>query len=197
MNKSLDIKKVEITGVVLAGGESSRMGQDKSLLVFGEQKMIQYSIDAFKPFCKEIFISSSKKKHTEFNYKTICDEYTKIGPIAGIHSALKKSNTNFIMILPCDSPMVKKEFIQFLISQIDTTTKAIVPKYKNHLEPLFAIYHKSVLPIIEDQIGIKNYKLTNLLALIGAKTIEVQDRSCFVNINTPKDYQDFLPNLTN
>ena len=181
-----------ITGVVLAGGESSRMGEDKSLLVFKEQALIQYSLDALKPFCNDIFISTNKAIHNKFSCKTISDFHSKIGPIAGIYSALKHSNTDFVMILPCDSPMVKPQFVQYLISEINEATKAIVPQYGGHLEPLFAIYHKSIVGIIEEQIAKEDYKLVHLLERINAKVIEVQERSCFVNINTPEDYKACL-----
>ena len=181
--------KHNITGVVLAGGESSRMGEEKSILLFKEQALIQYSLDALKPFCKAILISTNKEIHNKFLYKTIGDFHSKIGPIAGIYSALRYSDTDFVMILPCDSPMVKPEFVKYLISEINKDTKAIVPQYANHLEPLFAIYHKSILSVIEEQISNKDYKLVHLLDKINAKVIEVQDRSCFVNINTPEDYK--------
>jgi len=184
--------KLEITGVVLAGGESSRMGEDKSLMQFKEQALIAFSINALNPFCKEVLISSDKEKHQRFKLKTISDEYQKIGPIAGIHSALKNSETDYIIILPCDSPMVKSEFVKYLISQIKRDTRAIVPKYQDYQEPLFAIYHKNILSEIEEQIQKQDYRLTNLLKKVGADVIQVKDRSCFVNINTPEDFRKYL-----
>ncbi len=182
----------EITGVVLAGGESSRMGEDKSLMFFKEQQLIDYSLSALEPFCKEILISSSKDVHKLFNYKIISDEFNNIGPIAGLYSALKNSKTNYIIVLPCDSPMVKKEFVKYLISEISGNKDALIPTLNHFSEPLFAIYHKRILPIVEKQIEKQDYKLQNLLEKISIKTIEVQDRSCFVNINTKDDYHKYL-----
>ena len=185
-------KEFNITGVVLAGGQSSRMGKEKSVLLFKEQELIQYSLNALKPYCSTILISSNKEIHNSFSYTTISDFHHQIGPIAGIYSALKNSETDFVMVLPCDSPMVKPEFVKYLISQIKNDTKAIVPQYASHLEPLFAIYHKSVLGTIEEQINKEDYKLVNLLKKINAQLVEVQDCSCFVNINTPEDYKNCL-----
>jgi len=183
--------KTQITGVVLAGGESSRMGEDKSLMLINEQKLIEFSINALKPFCKEVLISSSKNAHQSFSCRKISDRFHKIGPIAGIQSALVHSDTDYIIILPCDSPMVKPEFVEYLISEIEPNTSIIVPKYGPHLEPLFAIYHKKVLPIVEEQIKNGDYRLTHLLELCQAKIVEVEDRTCFVNINTPEDFKIF------
>ena len=183
--------KTQITGVVLAGGESSRMGEDKSLMLVNEQKLIEFSIHALKPFCKEVLISSSKNGHQSFSCRKISDSHQKIGPIAGIQSALVHSDTDYIIILPCDSPMVKPEFVEYLISEIKSDTSIIVPKYGQHLEPLFAIYHKKILPIVETQIRKEDYRLTHLLELCQAKIVEVKDRTCFVNINTPEDFQKF------
>ncbi len=184
--------KINITGVVLAGGESSRMGEEKSLMQFKEQKLIEFSITALKPYCSEILISSSKNIHQTFSYRIIADEYHKIGPIAGIHSALRNSHTDFIIILPCDSPMVKSQFVEYLLSQIGENDKVIVPQYQSNKEPLFAIYHKSILPVIELQIKNQDYRLTHILDKVNAKVIEVTDRSCFVNINTPQDFNKYL-----
>ena len=184
--------KRDITGVVLAGGESSRMGEEKSLMQFKKQKLIDFSISALRPYCSEILISSSKAIHQMVSCRIIADEFRKIGPIAGIHSALKNSKTDFIIILPCDSPMVKPQFVQYLISQIGNMDKAIVPQYQENKEPLFAVYHKSILPVIESQINNQDYRLTHLLEKVKARVIEVTDRSCFVNINTPEDFNKYL-----
>lgn len=184
----------EITGVVLAGGKSSRMGEDKSVMLFREQQLIEFSLSALRPYCKDLFISSSKSIHQNSNYKTFADEHQNIGPIAGIYVSLKNTSTDYIIILPCDSPMVKKEFIEFLISMVDDKIDALVPKYDEHLEPLFSIYHRRILPIVEEQIKKQDFKLINLIQRINAKTIEVQDRTCFVNINTPADFNKYLPN---
>lgn len=184
--------ETEITGVVLAGGESSRMGEDKSLMLVNEQKLIEFSINALKPFCTEVLISSSKNTHQSFSCRKISDQFQKIGPIAGIQSALVNSNTEYVIILPCDSPMVKPEFVQYLISEIDNNTNVIVPRYGLYLEPLFAIYHKKILPIVEDQIKKGKYRLTDLLELCQTKIVDVKDRTCFVNINTPEDFNSFI-----
>ncbi len=184
--------KNPITGIVLAGGESSRMGEDKSQMLISEQQLIEFSLNALKPFCQELIISSNKEVHKSYGFKTISDKQNKIGPISGIQSALANSKTDYIIILPCDSPMVKQAFVEFLISKIDNEIDALVPKYQNHLEPLFAIYHKRILPIVDQQIAKQDYRLTNLLKQIRTETFEVQDRSCFVNINTPEDYKNYL-----
>lgn len=187
--------KHQITGVVLAGGESSRMGEDKSLMLFKEQQLIAFSLKALQDHCDPILISTNNQEHLSFSLPLIADKYKKIGPIAGIHSALLHSKTDYIIVLPCDSPMVKPQFIQYLISQIEDEIDAVVPQYGKHIEPLFAIYHKRILSKVEDQILSEDYKLQNLLQSINSKVIEVQDRSCFVNINTPEDYRNIARDI--
>lgn len=184
--------KVNITGVVLAGGESRRMGEDKSVMLFQQQKLIEYSLNALVPFCETIFISSNKLIHKEFPYPQIKDEFQKIGPIGGIHSALKVSKTDYILILPCDSPMVSQDFLRFLISNIEENKQcSIIPKNNHHLEPLFAIYHKSILPIVEQQIENGDYKLNHLIGKIEVKNITIKEVNTFININTPEDFCNF------
>lgn len=186
--------KPNITGVVLAGGESSRMGEDKSQMLFQQKKLIEYSLKALENCCKERLISSNNQKLSSYGLKLIPDKQHKTGPISGIQAALENAKTDYVIILPCDSPMVKPAFVDYLISKISVGVDAWVPKYHNQLEPLFAIYHKRILPIVEQQIKNQDYRLTHLLEKIKTETFEVEDRSCFVNINTPEDYRKFLSN---
>jgi molybdopterin-guanine dinucleotide biosynthesis protein A len=77
-----------------------------------------------------------------------------------------------------------------LINSIDAKSQAFIPSYQSFQEPLFAIYHKDILPVLERQIEAQNYKLMNLLQLIKTKIIKVDDNTSFANINAPEDFKN-------
>jgi len=186
--------QIKITGVVLAGGLSSRMGQDKSEMLFREQKLIEYSINSLTPFCEEVLISSNNDKHASYNHPIVKDKHNNIGPIAGLYTALLNAKNDYILVLPCDSPLVDSDLIERLISNLDDKIDAVIPVYKDFKEPLFAIYHKSILPVLEMQIQKENFKLMRLIDLLNVNLVKFETNKSFANINAPKDFEN-LNNL--
>ncbi|MBN2669800.1 MAG: molybdenum cofactor guanylyltransferase [Bacteroidales bacterium] len=181
-----------LIGVVLAGGLSRRMGQDKSLMLYRDEALIKYSIDILTPYCSEVLLSSNTKFHDKFGLTRIEDLHKEIGPMGGLYSILKQNKAEYYLCLPCDSPMVKPEFIEQLINQIDDNFQAIVPIHEHHIEPLFAIYHHSISEVLELCISKNNYKMMNLLNQVQSKYIPINEESYFMNINTPEDYQRLI-----
>ena len=93
------IDKKNITGIVLAGGKSSRMGTDKGLLKFNGKSFVQYSLDALKPLVSEIIIVSDDLNYDTFGLKRINDITKNAGPVAGICAGLEASSTEYNLIL--------------------------------------------------------------------------------------------------
>ena len=90
---------MKITGIILAGGLSSRMGRDKALIQLDKHKMIKKVITLIRPFCNELLISANKNIYHEFGYEVIKDKHKRIGPLGGIISCLNKSNTELNLII--------------------------------------------------------------------------------------------------
>jgi molybdenum cofactor guanylyltransferase len=80
---------MQITGFILAGGQSSRMGTDKAMLQIDGKTLMERAIEICKPFCHEILISSNNPKHGNFGFAVISDEINNCGPMGGIYSCLK------------------------------------------------------------------------------------------------------------
>jgi len=183
----------KLIGVILAGGKSKRMGVDKSTMAFREKEMIAYSIDALKKYTDTIYISSNNEEHQQWGYPVLEDAIKNIGPLSGIYSALIKTQSS-IIVLPCDSPFVESKFIQFLIQEMDSANEVFVPSVTGKLEPLFAIYKPSIIPIIKQQIEKKDYKVSQLFSQCKTKVIPIDSvfsAQNFVNINSPKDKKDY------
>lgn len=132
-----------ITGFVLAGGKSSRMGSDKGLLKICNKTFAQLVIEAMKPLVSDIIIVSNNNDHDKFGYKRIEDIITDSGPLAGIHAALNYSNTDYNLILSCDIPFITTKILRKL-TEIDFQNYDVVQiKSQDKTMPLIALYHKN------------------------------------------------------
>ena len=137
------IDKKHITGIILAGGKSSRMGTDKGFLNFNGKSFIQCSIDALKPSVSKIIIVSNCADYDVFGLERIEDTIENSGPLAGIYSGLKHSETNYNLVLSCDIPLIHSEILERLISEVDNDSEVIQIESNGRRMPLIALYKKS------------------------------------------------------
>ncbi len=100
------MSRCRVTGVVLAGGRSSRMGQDKSLMLFNGRPLISYAIDTLRQVCDQVVISANQSVY-EFTGCTVWPDIMPFqAPMIGIYSCLKRSKTYWNFFLSCDMPLV-------------------------------------------------------------------------------------------
>jgi molybdopterin-guanine dinucleotide biosynthesis protein A len=182
---------MQITGIILSGGQSTRMGTDKALMQINGKTLLENVIHICQPLCSQILISSNNLAHEKFGYKIIPDEIKNCGPLGGIYSCLKQSETDWNFIISVDAAFIKPEFVSFLISEIGDYN-AVVPVHDFGKEPLIAMYHKKGLPEITKMLVSKNYKMNNLLNLINTKFVDSQKwvkefPEIFRNLNHPCD----------
>jgi len=183
---------MQTTAIILAGGKSKRMGTDKALLELNGISLLEKSLTLCEIVCDKILISSNKKEHSNFAYPLVADEIKNCGPIGGIYSCLKQSDTEWNFVISVDSPMVNVEFVQYLIAEMKDFD-AIVPIHSGGKEPLVALYHKRALPEIEKRIRAGNYKMYDLLQTLNTRFIDSQlwlDKfpQLFANINRAEDF---------
>ncbi|MEI7596209.1 MAG: molybdenum cofactor guanylyltransferase [Bacteroidota bacterium] len=169
-----------ISGIILAGGESKRMGIEKSLVNYNEKKLIEYPIELLKKCCNEIIISSETDKLSEYNFRKVADEKGKFGPLSGIYSCLKASKTERNIIISCDMPLVSSELINYLI-QIQSDAELVMPFYNSLYEPLCAIYNKSLIPIIEDLFEQNDFSPLRLIPISNFRKAEINESQSFFN----------------
>ena len=182
---------MQLTGIILAGGKSKRMGTDKAFIKLNGKTLLKHSIELIKPFCNSLLISSNNPDHEKFGYKIIPDKFPNCGPIGGIYSCLKKSEPDWSFVISVDSAFVEPEFIKFLISEINEF-EAVVPIHTKGKEPLIALYHKNCLVEIEKMIQSGDFKMHNLLNVIETKFVDAQNwvdkyPQLFRNLNRPED----------
>lgn len=184
--------KTEISGFILAGGKSNRMGTDKALLLVQDEPLLKRMIRLISPFCKTIAISGQNIEYTGFNVEMVPDLYTERGPISGIVSALNHTTTEWNLLVGVDVPFINEELIQYLISCIGQYD-CIIPEHEGGIEPLIGLYNKQIFPIIEEMISQGNYKLMRMLSKLNTRYVDCNGLSkqyprLFFNINRPEDY---------
>lgn len=136
--------KKNITGIILAGGKSSRMGTDKGFLLLNNKPFVQYSIDALTPLVSNIIIVSDNSDYDVFGFKRINDITKNAGPVAGICSGLEASSTDYNLILSCDIPLITSKILEKLINNIDDIYQIIQVESNGKSMPLIAMYKKEV-----------------------------------------------------
>lgn len=175
-----------ITGIVIAGGKSSRMHTNKALINYHGIRLIDNAIQVIEDVSSEILVSSNIPID-KISYPIVIDEIPDIGPIGGLYSCLLASRTEQNVIIPCDVPNLNAELYQLLIKNAENVD-AVIPRLPNgKVEPLVAFYKKSILPIIKLSIDNKDYKLVNFLSKINVKFIDIEDIRMFKNLNSPED----------
>ncbi|NTW26273.1 MAG: molybdenum cofactor guanylyltransferase [Lentimicrobium sp.] len=188
------INKTLITGIVLAGGKSSRMGSDKGLMIFNGKPLVQYSLDLLSLFCENILISSNNPSYKSFGFEVIADEVTGAGPIAGIASCLRHSGTSLNLVLSCDMPLLEPVVIETLLKNAEGNTFVVPIDSSGRAEPLCALYRSESLAYAEKLIQLESYRMTALFDKAPVKYIKPGDypvrynESWFANLNTPDDF---------
>lgn len=186
---------MEVTGIILAGGKSSRMEQDKGLVDLNGKPMIQYIIDVLKPVTSNIIIIANNDEYKSFGYPVYKDIIKEKGPVGGIYTALNQSKTEKNLILSCDTPFVTKELLLHLIEQ-SNDYDIIVPNYQGKTHPLIGIYSKSIQPVFKHSLDKNLLKLSLVIEQTNYKLLNLDAKqfkaSIFKNINTLND----LKNIT-
>lgn len=190
---------MKITGIILAGGLSSRMGRDKALIQLDKHLMIEKVIKLIHPFCDEIIISANKNKYHEFGYQIVKDKYKKIGPLGGIITCLNKSNTELNLIISCDTPNISKKTILKLLKE-SQNYDITLPYHNDRYDPLIAVYNRNCLEKLELMAKSSSYKLQTIINNLNSNAIYFDEsdkiKEEFININSKKDLKTYF-NLKN
>ena len=181
-----------ITGVILAGGESKRMGSDKGLVVYKKIPLIEYSIKLLESFCNEIIISTNEPSHyRQYGFQIVDDEYKNSGPMGGIHASLKKSVNYLNLILACDMPHITRQVIDALISH-STKDRITVPTLRGRREPLCGLYPRVTYFQLEHWLVAGRFKMQDFLQHAGTNYVSMdgfmdEPENIFKNMNLPAD----------
>lgn len=183
------IDKTNVTGIILAGGKSSRMGTDKGFLQLNNKHFIQYSIDALKPLVSEIIIVSDHPDYDSFGFKRITDTIKNAGPVCGICSGLEASSTAYNLVLSCDIPLIKTAILERLIENIDDGSDIFQVESNGKTMPLIAIYKKDVIETFKSLLEQGERRLRVAIKSCKSKHIILKKEEAFttMNVNTKSE----------
>lgn len=183
----------EITCVILSGGKSSRMGEDKSLLPFSNSNtLIQYQYERLKPYFKNIFISSKIDKFDFLDKKFLILDQNKdiFSPILALDTIFDKFKNQKIFIITVDTPLVTIESISKLIENSRNHDICIAQTEKNH--NLCGVFSSHISLTIKNMIKNDIHKINYLIKNSNYKIIEFPNNNEFININNKDEYFESL-----
>ena len=179
------------TCIVLAGGNSRRMGTDKTALTFREQTFLERAVFRFKKVFDEVLVSVQKNDERFANFEVIEDIYENCGPMSGLHTALS-TRTNGIFITAADMPFAEPRLALCILRMSCGWDACVINTGIPH--PLFGWYSSSVLPIVEQFLQNGQCSMTKLLESVNTRYIYKEELpqfdmdKCLQNINTPSEF---------
>lgn len=203
----------EMTGVVLAGGKSSRMGKNKAFLrMSGSETIIESVIRSMAAVTSRIIISANDTHiYEELGHEIVSDLFPMMGPLSGLHAALTRVETPWVIVSACDLPFVSEGIFKYLKELIEKQVvgekgpayQGFIPLVGGRIQPLVAAYHIGTLPSLEKSLTESKLRMTDWLKELRICYIpEEQIRNEtgldpgreFFNMNNPMDYQQALEN---
>jgi molybdopterin-guanine dinucleotide biosynthesis protein A len=179
---------MKLTGIILAGGKSSRMGQDKGLMLLDDKPMIQHVIAALKPVVDEIIIISNQKGYDIFGYPVYEDLIKDKGPLAGISTGLHHANFDNSVVLSCDTPFVNSSLLSLLINN-SKDFEITIPKNNDKTHQLIGIFSKSCMEKFNNCIENNHLRASSVFESLNLNVVDAShfDKKIFTNINTQYD----------
>ncbi len=185
------IRSEEVTGLILAGGGSRRMGNDKALLLWDDRPFIVHIADALLAVFDQTLLSANDPERYAFlGLPVVPDFYPGAGPLAGLHAACLTAATPYLFVTPCDAPQLSPDFIRALLMEAEPDAISVYND-QQHLQPLIGIYPCSIAAVIEARLQQKKLSVLAFLAE-WSKPIKKINLPVFasatLNINTPEAY---------
>lgn len=186
----------KVTGFVLAGGKSSRMGADKALLELGGQTLLARALHVAAQVTRQVRLVGNRNRLAAFG-TLIEDVYPERGPLGGIHAALLGTATELNLMLAVDLPFIGPDFLRYLILKAAGANAVVtLPRSGGFLQPLCAVYRKEFGEAAENSLRAGKNKIGPLLDKVKTRVIEPDELTqagftgeVFRNLNTPAEWE--------
>lgn len=185
----------EVTGVILAGGVSRRLGyRNKAQLELLGKSVIEYVVEALSKVTENIcLITNSQEEYATLGLPMFGDILPGSGSVGGIYTGLKVSETHHNLVIACDMPFVKPHLLSMLINN-SPGYDVVIPETKDGYHPTSAIYSKNCIEPIKALIKTGNLKIIDFFPDVAVNSMDIEallpdhDPNMFFNINTDEDY---------
>jgi molybdopterin-guanine dinucleotide biosynthesis protein A len=179
------------TAIIMAGGDSSRMGIDKSMLQIKDEPIIKHICDQLRNTFNQILISTDEaEKYAFLGFDCIPDKIPGQGPLMGIASALEASANELNFIIACDIPYIDIRFVRKMLAEAQAADMVIPTNGNGKHEPLFAIYNKSALKAMNQVLSSGKRKISDVFAHCEVRYIKLKAKH-FTNLNTMEEYEEY------
>lgn len=185
-----------VTGVVLSGGQSRRMGQNKALMTIGERRLIDRVVDVLSEvFAELLLVTNTPDVYADLGLSMVGDIFPHKGSLGGIYSAIHHVATPYCFVVACDMPFLNAALMRYMLSQM-TDYDVVMPDIEGNMQPLHAIYSKACLTPIQQRLVANRLKIIGFLSDVRLRTVttdEIQHFDpqllAFQNLNTPEEFQ--------
>ena len=184
-----------VTGVILAGGLSTRYGKNKAFLKIGGVRLIDNMVQEMKSIFQRVILIANEKKKYEYLEVEIFEDLVKgFGPLGGIYTGLMSISNQAGFFVACDMPRINRQLVRYMVD-IKGDHRAVVPAVADNIEPLHAIYFRSCLRPIKHLIDSKRCQVRLFYDAIPVRYVkedEIRTFCCpskaFLNVNTPDEF---------
>jgi len=180
----------DTTGILLAGGNSSRMETEKGLVLLNGKPLVEYALESLQSVFKRIIISANSAIFDGYGWPVVKDQHEGCGPMAGISAGMKAMQTDFAFVLSYDMPFVSTGLIRAILNK-RADFEAVLPFCNNFPVPVCACYNRTILPQLENSILSQKLKVSQFVEGIRYHYL-IPDQSQsdqFYSVNTPSDLQ--------
>jgi molybdenum cofactor guanylyltransferase len=190
--------EIEVTGVLLAGGKSRRMGEDKRYLVMGGETLLERGLGVLRSVFQEVLVVIAQDSPpVGVDAKVVRDLVPECGSLGGLYTGLMQATTPYIFVVACDMPFLDQAVIAQFTSR-RATADIVMAKLAARLHPMHALYGKRCLPVLEQMIQARQLKIQEVVSHASLRvqyvtemdlsSIDPSGRS-FQNVNTPADFE--------
>lgn len=179
-------------GVVICGGKSSRMGSDKSLLLWQGIPFYKHAAQSLSGVCSKVFISCNQSQKHNYDLPVIVDNYENIGPMAGIITSIEDLDGQSFITIPCDMPLFDHSILQKMIEINNDHVDGIFLKDNSgQVEPLVALYNPTIKSKLQNAVKSENYSLKYFIENCPNVSFIQLHQDQILNINSPADFENF------
>jgi molybdopterin-guanine dinucleotide biosynthesis protein A/nucleoside-triphosphatase THEP1 len=184
--------RTRATAIIMAGGDSSRLGRDKALLPVNGRPIIEHIYNQLRPHFEQIIISAGEPdKYAFLGVEVVSDIVSGQGPLMGISSAMQASRNDLNFVIACDIPNVNIRFMKRLLRESKDFDAVIPVSGGKKYEPLFAVYRKTLLKTMNRTLASGKRKIMAALAGRRVKYIPLDNPDWLRNLNTMNDYIEY------
>ena len=182
--------------IILAGGSSARMGQDKAMLEVHGRPLIQHVYEQLAPHFVEVLVSAADPSSYSFlGVRVVPDRVPGQGPLMAMASALEQSPRDLNLVVACDIPTMNLGLIRRLLREAEGFDAAVPVVGEDFWEPLFAVYCRSILPAVNQALQAGHRRVRAVFRHARVCRVGLAEAPWLRNINTPEDHLSLIEEL--